>query len=316
MKKFSVLVSTIIGGSLLLLAGIGCQSKTGKTPIVTKERVGSSAKENSTFPAFRTKGKGMEACLDLPELIKDLHNLGTDIVRVFTVDLFVSNIESKSLELSDKATSIDSAGVDLLKRSRPHASLPFAKKFENGWIEFPFKQDECRSVSFIQMGDSSQEAPTDGAAAPPSTHNVDQKATQFPTIANPEAYQIIEKSRRSIVYDFMVGKSVTRYGIYAQGANSMLIKIISYRSLPSPEGGEMTYLTRVSKRVQWGNLKSDVTISLRLARIWIKAIGEEQAPRVVLERVKKQKPDADPDSLISIPLDVYLAMNASKELQK
>ncbi|MBK7845125.1 MAG: hypothetical protein IPJ71_15820 [Bdellovibrionales bacterium] len=142
----------------------------------------------------------------------------------------MSNIESKSLELSDGATSIDSVGVDLLKRSKPHASLPFAKEFEHGWIEFPFKQDECRSVSFLQTGDSSQ-VPADGTAAPTASKNVDQKATQFPRIL--VTSQIVEKSQRSIVYDFMVGKSITRYRIYAQGADSMLIKIASYRPPPS-----------------------------------------------------------------------------------
>ncbi|MBK9040709.1 MAG: hypothetical protein IPL83_16410 [Bdellovibrionales bacterium] len=314
MKRFSVFVSNLVAVGLLGLPGIGCQSKTNKTPIISKHQKVTSVNQKTAFPS-RTKGDGTEICLDLPATIKDLHELGTSIVQVFTVDLFVSNFESKSLELNDKATSIDSVGVDLLKRSQPHALLPFAKEFENGWIEFPSKQDECSSVSFLHVEEASQD-PTNGAAGPPPGQGADQKPTLVTTIVESPPSQIIQKSRRSIVYDFTVGKSIIRYGIYREGENSILIKMLSVRSLPSPEGGEKSYLTQVSKRVQWGALKNNVTISLRLARIWIKALGENLTPGVVTEAVGKMKPDADPNSLISIPLDAYVAMNmnASKKI--
>jgi hypothetical protein len=311
MKRFSVFVSNLVAVGLLGLPVIGCQSKTNKTPIISKHQKGSLVVPQTSF-AYRTKGRGTEACLDLPASIKDLHELGTSIVRVFTVDLFVSNFESKSLELNDKATSIDSVGIDLLKRSQPHALLPFAKEFENGWIEFPSKQDECSSVSFLHVEEASQD-PTNGAAGPPLGQGVDQKPTLVTTIVESPPSKIIQKSRRSIVYDFTVGKSIIRYGIYREGENSILIKMVSVRSLTSPEGGEKSYLTQVSKRVQWGALKNNVTISLRLARIWIKTLGENLTPQVVVEAVGKMKPDADPNSLISIPLDAYVAMNALRK---
>ncbi len=315
MKRFSVFVSNLVAVGLLGLPVIGCQTKTNKTPIIGKHQKGALVVPQTAFPS-RTKGRGTEACLDLPALIKDIHELGTGIVRVFTVDVFVSNFESKSLELNDKATSIDSVGVDLLKRSQPHALLPFAKEFENGWIEFPSKQDECSSLSFLHVEEASQD-PTNGAAGPPLGQGVDQKPTLVTTIVESPPSKIIQKSRRSIVYDFTVGKSIIRYGIYREDQNSILIKMVSVRSLtsPSPEGGEKSYLTQVSKRVQWGALKNNVTISLRLARIWIKKLGENLTPQVVVEAVGKMKPDADPNSLISIPLDAYVAMNmnASKK---
>ncbi|MBK8202168.1 MAG: hypothetical protein IPK68_07590 [Bdellovibrionales bacterium] len=313
MKRFSVFVSNLVAVGLLGLPVIGCQSKTNKTPIIGKHQKGYLVVPQTAFPS-RTKGDGTEICLDLPATIKDLHELGTSIVQVFTVDLFVSNFESKSLELNDKSTSIDSVGVDLLKRSQPHALLPFAKEFENGWIEFPSRQNECSSVSFLHIVETSQD-PANEETEPPPAQNVDQKATQLSRIVESPTFQIIQKSRRSIVYESMVGKSLIRYEIYREDGNSMLIKIVSVRSLPSPEGGEKSYLTRVSKRVQWGALKNNVTISLRLARIWIKTLGEEFTPRVITEPVGKMKPDADPDSLISIPLDAYvsMSMNASKK---
>lgn len=314
MKRFSVFVSNLVAVGLLGLPVIGCQSQTNKTPIISKHQKGSFAVPRTSF-AYHTKGNGTEACLDLPALIKDIHELGTGVVRVFTFDLFASNIESESLELDDKATSIDSVEVDLLKRSLPHASLSIAKGFENGWIKFPYQQNECSSVSFRHIVEASQDAAS-GAAASPPAQSVDQKATPSPMFVNSPPLHIDKKSKRSIVYESMVGKSLIRYEISREDGNSMLIKMLSFRSLTSPEGSLKSYHTRVSKRVQWGPLKDNVTISLRLARIWIKALGEEFTPRVVTELVGKMKPDADPDSLISIPLDAYVAMNASKERQK
>jgi hypothetical protein len=314
MKRFSVFVSNLVAVGLLVLPGIGCQSKTNKTPIISKHPKGSLVVPQTSV-AYRTKGNGTEVCLDLPDLIKNLHELGTGIVRVFTVDLFVSNIKSESLELDDKATSIDSVGVDLLKRSQPHASISLAKEFEKAWIKFPYQQNECNSVSFRHIVEASQD-PASGAAASLPAQSVYQKATPSPTLVNSPSIQIDKKSGRSIVYESMVGESLIRYEISREDGNSMLIKMLSFQTLPSPEGGVKSYHTRVSKRVQWGPLKDNVTISLRLARIWIKALGEEFTPRVVTEPVGKQKPDADPDSLISIPLDAYvsMSMNASKKI--
>lgn len=307
MKRFSIFVSNFIAILLLGLPVIGCQSKTNKTPIIGKHQKDSRLDQKTSL-SRRTKGQGTEICLDLPATIEDLHKLGAETVRVFTVDLLVSKYESKSLELTDNAANIDSLGVDLLKRSQPHASFPFANEFENGWVEFPSNQDECRSVSFLHFEEASQDTPGEVAAPPPS-QSADQKATRLTPVVESSPSRIIQKSRRSITYDVTVGKSVIRYSVDKEDRNSMLVKMISVHSLQSPEGGEKSYITQVSKRVQWGTLKNNVTISLRLARIWIKALGEDLTPLVLVEALKKMKPDADPNSLISVPVDAYVAMN-------
>lgn len=288
LKNFNALIFVFA----VMVLSFGCQNKLKRVKINKGSTQGTSA---AALPKF-TKGKPETGvCLDLPRLVDHIHQLGTEVVRVTTYDLLiqVTNLE----ELKNQLTPESLAQIPFfwLKRQGPHLQLPYAKEFEDGWMHFPSKQNECASVEFTTSpGDASP-------AANPSNNS-----SLTPIMGSA---QITEKSEKSLKFTIQNNPSSPQYSVLLESNESLLVTRIQPENFNFPRSNQPPVQVKanvlLTKRVQWGRLRNNVQIVRRLAEMWAAQL-KESTPKQLLNILNDQKRKGGPETLVSLPLDVYM----------
>lgn len=288
LKNFNIL---IFGFAVITLT-LGCQNKLKRVKIKNGSTQGTSA---TSLPKF-TKGKQETGiCLDLPRLVDHIHQLGTEVVRVTTYDLLiqVTNLEEIRNQLNPDALA--QIPFFWLKKQGAHLQLPYAKEFEKGWMHFPSKQNECASVEFTSSpgGASTGMNPSDSSSINPIMGSA----------------QITEKSEKSLKFTIQNNPSSPQYSVLLESNESLLVTRIQPENFNFPRSNQPPVQVQanvlLAKRVQWGRLRNNVQVVRRLAEMWAAQL-KENTPKQLLNILTDQKRKGGPETLVSLPLDVYM----------